>query len=120
MNVIFGFACAAAVVAAPRVKPTVAIRVKPWATHSRIGEADVAVAGAAAEADGEAPPLLQAATKMDRPANRVSPRERVRMVPPLVRGPHVHDGLLPTDRGGPARWRLLSRPFLASYRAVVL
>src|SRR6478736_609488 len=60
--------------------------------------ADAAVDGAAA--DGDAPPLLHAATKMDRPANRVSPRERVRMVPPLIRRPRVHGGLLPGDREG--------------------
>jgi len=41
-----------------------------------------AVDGAAAEGAVEAVPLLQAATKMDSPTNRVSPVLRMRMCPP--------------------------------------
>src|SRR5258705_4692744 len=45
--------------------------------------AEAAVVGAADVAGDElAPPLLQAATKMDSPANRASPVLRMRMCPP--------------------------------------
>src|SRR3954452_1058508 len=46
--------------------------------------ADGAAADAAVDAAGGELPLLQAATNMDSPATRVSPKERVRMVPPLM------------------------------------
>src|SRR5436309_15958097 len=61
------------------------------------GAAEAASDGAA---DGAvvAAPELQAATKMDSPATRVSPRERVRMFPPPNARFSVHDGLLPRDR----------------------
>ena len=62
---------------------------------------------AAADAAGDvlAPPLLQAATKMDSPANRASPVLRMRMCPPPGPGPNVRGGQLTRDRVGRIRSR---------------
>src|ERR1700675_5032929 len=80
--------------------------------------ADASTDGAATDGATVAPPELQAATRMDNPAARVSPRERVRMFPPTVRGSRVHDGLLPRDRNerraaapvGPPMCRIVASP----------
>src|SRR6187200_3104637 len=75
-------------VTTPILRSEVAADADAAADAAADADAEAAADGDAAEAAGEAAgdelPPLHAATKMDRPANRVSPRERIRMVPPLV------------------------------------